>query len=74
MFEFYGEITEFYPYRKAWTNYSFFIEVNECQKEIIRDLLGSRFGNHITWKCDSLYYTYSDNTLYIGTSIKIKNW
>ena len=72
--EFYGEITEFYTYRKAMTNHSVYIELDKFQKECLRSFLGNKFGNHITWKADKLYYTYSDGTLYIGTSINIKNW
>lgn len=73
--EFYGkEITEFYTYRSARCMHSMFIELSPSQKEDLREYLGSKMDNHITWKTGDLCYTYSDGLLYIGTSIKVMNW
>lgn len=73
--EFYDDkITEFYPYRSAKCIHSMFIELSPSQKEDLREYLGSKMDNHITWKTGDLCYTYSDENLYIGTSIKIMRW
>lgn len=73
--EFYGkEITEFYTYRSARCMHSMFIELSPSQKQDLREYLGSKMDNHITWKTGDLCYTYSDGFLYIGTSIKVMRW
>lgn len=73
--EFFGkEIIEFYPYRTARCMHSMFITLSSSQKQDLREYLGSKMDNHITWKSDDLYYTYSDGVLYIGTSVKIGHW
>ena len=73
--EFYGsKITEFYSYRSARCMHSMFIELSPSQKEDLREYLGSKMDNHITWKAGDLCYTYSDGLLYIGTSIKVMRW
>lgn len=73
--EFYGRpIDEFYPYRSARCVHNVFIYLSESQAEDLRDYLGSRISNHITWKTGNLCYTYSDGVLYIGTSIKVMSW
>lgn len=50
------------------------IELSPSQKQELREYLGSKMDNHITWKTGDLCYTYSDGILYIGTSIKVINW
>jgi hypothetical protein len=50
------------------------IQLSPSQKQDLRDYMGPRMDNHITWKTGDLCYTYSDGFLYIGTSIKIMNW
>ena len=73
--EFYGRpIDEFYTYRSARCVHSVFIYLSESQVEDLRDYLGSRMSNHVTWKTGNLCYTYSDGILYIGTSIKVMSW
>jgi hypothetical protein len=54
--------------------HSVFIGLSEEQIEDLRDYLGTRMGNHITWKTGNLCYTYSDGMLFIGTSIKVMSW
>ena len=73
--EFYEkEIIEFYTYRTARCMHSMFIELSPSQKEELKDYLGLKMDNHITWKTGDLCYTYSDGFLYIGTSIKVMRW
>lgn len=73
--EFYRqEITEFYTYRSARCMHSMSIKLSPSQKQELREYLGSRMDNHITWKTGDLCYTYSDGILYIGASIKVINW
>ena len=72
--EFFGEITEFYTYRSARCVHSIIIELSPSQKEFLREYLEDKMDNHITWKSNNLYYTYSDGHLYIGNSVKVKNW
>ena len=73
--EFYGkEIIEFYTYRTARCMHSMFIELSVTQKQDLRQYLGSKMDNHITWRTNDLCYTYSDGFLYIGTSIKVMKW
>lgn len=75
LLDFYGkEITEFYPYRSARCMHSIVIELSPSQKEDLREYLGSKMDNHITWKTGDFCYTYSDGFLYIGTSIKVMRW
>ena len=50
------------------------IELSPSQKEDLREYLGSKMDNHITWKTGNLCYTYSDGFLYIGTTIKVMRW
>lgn len=71
---FYGEVKEFYPYRTARCNHSMFVELSKDQLQDLREYLGQKMDNHITWKSGKLYFTYSDNMLMIGTSVTIKNW
>lgn len=73
--EFYDEeITEFYPYRSARCMHSIYIELSPSQKQDLREYLGSKMDNHITWKSGNLCYTYSDGNLFIGTSIQVGCW
>lgn len=72
--EFFGEIEEFYTYRSARCIHSIAIELSPSQKEDLKEYLDKKMDNHITWKSNNLYYTYSDGYLYIGTSVKILNW
>lgn len=73
--EFFGkQPEEFYTYRSARCMHSVFIGLSEDQIEDLRDYLGERMGNHITWKTGNLCYTYSDGMLFIGTSIKVMSW
>lgn len=72
--DFFKEIEEFYTYRSARCNHSFSIELSPSQKVFLKEYLGDRMDNHISWKSHDMYYTYSDGCLYIGTSIHIKNW
>lgn len=44
------------------------------KKKDLREYLGSKMDNHITWKTGDLCYTYSDGFLYIETSIKVMRW
>lgn len=68
------EITEFYPYRSAKCIYSMQILLSPSQKEDLRNYLGPKIDNHITWKSGDLCYTYSGGILFIGTSIKVGCW
>lgn len=71
------DISEFYTYRKAFTNASSTIELNKSQKDYIKDYIkinGYSPDNHISWKSGNTYYTLSDGVLYIGATIRIKNW
>ena len=72
--EFIGEIEEFYTYRSARCNHSVVIELSSVQKAFLREYLGNKMDNHITWKAGDMYYTYSDGHLYIGNSINVKSW
>lgn len=73
--EFYDEkITEFYTYRSARCMHSMYIELSPSQKQDLREYLGSKMDNHITWKSSGLCYTYSDGNLFIGTSIQVGCW
>lgn len=68
------EITEFYPYRSAKCIHSMQISLSPSQKQDLREYLGPRMDNHITWKSGDLCYTYSDGNLFIGTSIQVGCW
>lgn len=68
------EIIEFHTYRTARCIHSMSITLSSSQKQDLREYLGSKMDNHITWKTGDLCYTYSDGELYIGTSIKIMRW
>lgn len=73
--EFFGkEISEFHTYRTARCMHDMFIELSSSQKQDLRDYLGNKMDNHITWKTGNLCYTYSDGFLYIGTTIKVMRW
>ena len=73
--EFYDKkIIEFYTYRTARCMHSMFIELSPSQKQDLKDYLGDKMDNHITWKTGDLCYTYSDGHLYIGTTIKVIRW
>lgn len=71
-------IKQFYPYRTAFANHSIAIRLSSAQKEELIEWIESEnynFDNHISWEDTSgMCYTYSDSVLYIGKTLKIKNW
>lgn len=54
------------------------IRLTSPQKEDLIEWIESEnhtFDNHISWEDTSgMCYTYSDDVLYIGKDIKVKNW
>lgn len=72
-----NKIIEFYTNFKVFVNTSITLELDENQKEIIKDYINSngyRFDNHITWKNDSgICFTYDNGNIFIGNNMIVKN-
>ena len=77
-FNFNAKIKTFYSYRRAFVNQSFYFDLDILSKEELRSFIkeeGHNFDNHITFELDNgLWFTYSDGTLYVGTSVRVKSW